>query len=320
VKPETVRHKVTETDSGTRVDKFLVTICLELTRSRIQNLIVSRNVRINGAVVRASYRLKTGDLVELEIPEPTVTDLVSENIAIDIIYEDADLIVVSKPRGMVVHPGAGVSSGTLVNALMYHCRDLSGVGGELRPGIIHRLDKGTSGVMVAAKHDHAHVRLSGQFAARTIRKEYRALVIGIPDWTEIETDAPIRRHPVNRKKMAVQPGGRQAFTHFKMVGVGTEISLIAAYPRTGRTHQIRVHLNSLGFPILGDSLYGFRFCRKPVHSAINAKLKKLDGFCLHAARIQFRHPESGEKLDFSVPVTEDFQEIERMASVQLIYS
>ncbi|HPQ42561.1 MAG TPA: RluA family pseudouridine synthase, partial [bacterium] len=255
------RKTVTIDDSraGFRIDRLDIGDFSELTRSRIQALIRSGEIRVNGQMVKPSCRLRAGDTVDYHIPDPEPMDLEPLAIPLDILYEDRDIIAVNKPRGMVVHPGAGVSDGTLVHALLHHCSDLSGIGGRQRPGIVHRLDKGTSGVIIAAKNDRAHTGLAAQFAARTMTKKYRALIHGMPHWTEIRVDQPVGRHPSHRLKMTVIPRGRSASTDFILDAYSTEVSLVTARLHTGRTHQIRVHLEYLRHPVLGDTLYAREF-------------------------------------------------------------
>ncbi len=246
----------------------------------------------NGATSRASDTVRLGDVVAVTIPLPTATDTVPQDIPLDVLFEDNDLIVINKPPGLVVHPAAGNEDGTLVNALLHHCPTLSGIGGERRPGIVHRLDKETSGCLVAAKCDSAHQALVAQFSGRSVTKIYLALAAGVPAKVSGTIDAPIARHPVHRKKMAVIARGRAAITDWRVVGSVPGGSIIECTLHTGRTHQIRVHLKHLGHPVLGDEVYGKR-ARYPRQM-------------LHAWRLGFAHPRRGDILTFESPIPRDF--------------
>lgn len=287
-----------EEAAGTRLDVFLAAQRLALSRSAAQRLIEGGWVSVNGAAVKKpSYRLRPGEQVEVRFPPPVCTEVVPEELPLDIIYEDEDLVVVNKPRGMPVHPGAGRSTGTLVNALLAHCRDLSGVGGALRPGIVHRLDKDTTGLLVVAKHDAAHLDLARQIKERRVTRIYLALVHGRLPAAEGEIEAPIGRHPVARKKMAVVAGrGRAALTYYRVLEEWPRFSLLEVRLGTGRTHQIRVHLAYIGHPVAGDPTYGRR----------RTELG-LEGQALHAAVLGFCHPRTGKYVEFSAPPPEDFQ-------------
>ncbi|MDI3281180.1 MAG: RluA family pseudouridine synthase [Bacillota bacterium] len=287
-----------EEAAGSRLDVFLAAHHLVPSRSAAQRLIEGGRVLVDGAAVRKpSYRLRPGERVEVRLPPPAPVEVVPEEIPLDILYEDEDLVVVNKPRGMPVHPGAGRSSGTLVNALLAHCRDLSGVGGALRPGIVHRLDKDTTGLLVVAKHDAAHLHLARQIKERRVTRIYLALVHGRLPAAEGKIEAPIGRHPVARKKMAVVARrGRAALTYYRVLEEWARFSLLEVKLGTGRTHQIRVHLAYLGHPVAGDPTYGRR----------RAELG-LEGQALHAAVLGFCHPRTGEYVEFSAPPPEDFQ-------------
>jgi 23S rRNA pseudouridine1911/1915/1917 synthase len=285
--------KVEPADDGARVDVFLAKHT-DLSRSRLQALIRQGGVLVKGEAVKPSHIVRAGDAIELEEPPPVEARARPEAIPLDVIFEDNHLIVVNKSRGMVVHPGVGVYSGTLVNALLSYCRDLSGVGGEARPGIVHRLDRYTSGIIIAAKSDLAHASLMHQFASRTVKKEYLALVCGSPALSEGTVDAPVGRHPVHRERMAVIDDGRSAVTSWQVEEYFGEYSLVRCFPLTGRTHQIRVHLASIGHPVVGDSVYG----KKPHPFSIR-------GQALHAAVLAFAHPVTGEELRFEAPLPED---------------
>ena len=281
-------------DAGVRLDQFLAASLPAFSRSRIQDLIKAGHVTLNGAPSKPNARLKSGDALALSEPPPTPTNTAPEEIPLEVLFEDADLIVVNKPAGLVVHPAAGNWAGTLVNALLHHCQSLSGIGGEQRPGIVHRLDKETSGCLVAAKNNLAHQALTRQFAGREVTKIYLALAAGRLERQSGEIDAPIGRHPVHRKKMTVvKPGsGRAARTSYRVLrGIG-EGSLVECTLHTGRTHQIRVHLQHLRHPLLGDEVYGRRagFSRQ----------------MLHAWKLGFTHPRTGEAVQFTAPIPDDF--------------
>jgi 23S rRNA pseudouridine1911/1915/1917 synthase len=290
-------------EENTRLDVFVTEKLEKHTRSAVSRLIADRSVTVNGKAEKAGYRIKTGDSVFVVIPEYTfLTDIAAEDIPLDIIYEDNDLIVVNKPRGMVVHPAAGHCTGTLVNALLYRCgASLSGINGVARPGIVHRLDKDTSGLLAAAKNDSAHQTLASQLAYRTMRREYLAVAVGgFKDAADGETyiiNKPIARDPKDRKRMSVQPNGREAVTHYQVLERLRGYTLINARLYTGRTHQIRVHLASINRPILGDTVYGAE--KQPFG---------LTGQLLHAASLAFRHP-NGEEMAFTAPPPRIFGDI-----------
>ncbi|MDW8153831.1 MAG: RluA family pseudouridine synthase [Armatimonadota bacterium] len=291
-------HRITvESEAmGVRLDVYLARRLL-LSRSRIQQLIEAGEVRVHGRIVRPSYRVRTGDEVEVRLPPPEPVALVPEPLPVRILYEDGDLAVVDKPAGMAVHPGAGRTRGTLVNALLAWLDRLSGIGGELRPGIVHRLDKDTSGLLVVAKHDAAHTALASQFARRTARRTYLALLRGEVPWDEKTVSAPIGRHPVRRKEMAVIPTGRPATTHFRVVERFPGYTLVACQLETGRTHQVRVHARHMGYPVAGDPVYGMR-----------GELGLGRQF-LHASELVFLHPRTGQRLVFTSELPEDLQQV-----------
>ncbi|HHW58065.1 MAG TPA: RluA family pseudouridine synthase [Clostridia bacterium] len=281
-------------DEGKRIDVFLAAE-LDYTRSYIKKLIVDGLVLVNGKTVKPSYKVKENDEVVVNIPEAEKIDVLPENIPLDILYEDDDIIVINKPQGMVVHPAPGNYSGTLVNALLYHCKNLSGINGILRPGIVHRLDKDTSGVMVVAKNDKAHISLSNQIKERSVLKKYIAIVEGAIKDEEGKIEAPIGRHPFDRKKMAVIEDGRYALTLYKVLERFKENTLVEAVIKTGRTHQIRVHMAYIGHPVVGDPVYGFK------------KQKfKLEGQALHSRVLGFMHPTKGVYMEFEAPLPEYF--------------
>ncbi len=258
---------------------------------------------MNGVKKKPSYKVKSGETVEIEVPEPKEVEVLPEDIPIRIIYQDRDIAVVDKPPGMMAHPLPSKTSGTLVNALLHAIPDLQGIGGKIRPGIVHRLDKDTSGVMVVAKNDFAHLNLSKQFKDRVVKKVYIAIARGRIEDDEVEVDAPIARHPVIRVKMTVMEGGRVAFTRFKILRrFGKIATLVMAFPKTGRTHQIRVHLKHIGHPIMGDEVYG-----KAGLDRIYCVKRQM----LHALKLSFKHPRTGEWMEFTAPLPEDFKEVLR---------
>ena len=280
-----------------RIDRHLVTALPELSRSRIQQLIRSGSVRLNGAITRPHQIVRTGDQIELTNPPPEKIETRPEAIPLEILFEDDDLIVINKPAGMTVHPGAGHHEHTLVNALLHHCSTLSGIGGKERPGIVHRLDKETSGCLVAAKNDIAHRELSKQFATRTAEKIYLALVAGKLRKQTGVIEEKIGRHPVQRKRMSVSsPRGREARTEYRVLRLNEQASLIECRLHSGRTHQIRVHLHHLGHPVLGDKIYGLRFA------------KNFPRQMLHAWKLGFRHTRTGERKNFEAPLPDDFEQ------------
>jgi 23S rRNA pseudouridine1911/1915/1917 synthase len=296
--------------AGQRLDRWLAARLGSLSRARLQALIAGGHVRVDGAGSRASARLRAGQVVELEVPPPTSPEPRPEPIALSIVYEDAHLIVLDKPAGLVVHPGAGNASGTLVNALLHHARDLSGVGGVLRPGIVHRLDRGTSGLMVVAKDDAAHQALARQFAARTVGKEYLAVVLGVPARRSGSIDAAIGRDPSHRKRMAAAaPRGREARSAYEVAEVLDGAALLRVRIHTGRTHQVRVHLASIGHPVAGDATYGGRRTPGCRRREAREAVERLGRPALHAARLAFDHPATGQRLSFESPLPPDLSEL-----------
>ncbi|MEW6661634.1 MAG: RluA family pseudouridine synthase [Bacillota bacterium] len=278
-------------EAGARLDLFLAEKYPKLSRSRIQGIINERLLTVNQKVEKPSYRIRSGDRIEFKVPEPAPLEVEPEQIPVEVLYEDQDLVVVNKPQGMVVHPADGNNSGTLVNALLFHCQDLSGINGRLRPGIVHRIDKDTSGVLVVAKTDFAHQGLAEQIKQHSVARVYTALVRGNLANERGTVDAPIGRHPVDRKKMAVVPGGRKAVTHYRVLKRFRGYDLIEARLETGRTHQIRVHMAYIGHPLVGDPRYG----------SANNELG-LEGQALHATTLGFVHPRTGGYLEFSAPL------------------
>lgn len=290
-----------EEDAGSRLDVYLAREARELSRSYIQKLLAEGRVTVNGRAARASYRVKAGDVVILEIPELEGLDLAPEAVPLDIYYEDGDLLVVNKPRGMVVHPAEGNYRGTLVNALLYHCRDLSGISGVERPGIVHRLDKDTSGLLVVAKNDAAHLDLAAQLKERRVTRRYLALVHGWVKGDKGTIDAPIGRDPRDRQKMAVVArNAREAVTHYRVLERLGNYTLLELRLETGRTHQIRVHLAFIGHPVAGDPKYG----PHRIHFG-------LEGQFLHAAVLGFNHPRTGAYLEFSAPLPLELEAVLR---------
>ncbi|MNH85302.1 Ribosomal large subunit pseudouridine synthase D [compost metagenome] len=296
---ETLEWTVTADTVKERIDKY-VKECLteDYSRSQIQLWIEEGHVTVNGNPVKSNYKLAEGDLVSVTIPEPNSVEIVPENIPLDVYYEDSDLIVVNKQRGMVVHPAPGHSSGTLVNALMYHCKDLSGINGELRPGIVHRIDKDTSGLLMAAKNDKAHASLAAQLKDHSVTRKYYALVHGNVTHDQGTIDAPIGRDTYDRKMFTVtERNSKTAVTHFHVVERFGDYTLLELKLETGRTHQIRVHMKFIEHPLVGDPLYG------------RSKGIKMNGQALHAAVLGFIHPSTGEYLEFSAPIPEDMEDL-----------
>ena len=289
-----------ENQEGERVDKYLSEVLENRSRSYIQKLIKDQCVIVNQKPVKASYRLLVGDRVEITLPEIKELDLIPEDIPLDILYEDEDVLVINKPKQMVVHPAPGHLTGTLVNALMYHCSGLSGINGTMRPGIVHRIDMDTTGSLVVCKNDVSHQSLAEQLKEHTIHRVYEALVHGSVREDSGTIEAPIGRHPVERKKMCINPkNGRHAVTHYKVLERFEAYTYIQCELETGRTHQIRVHMASMGHPLLGDSVYGPRRCPFP----------GLKGQTLHARTIGFIHPRSGEYLEIDAPYPKYFIEL-----------
>ncbi|WP_438433441.1 RluA family pseudouridine synthase [Gorillibacterium sp. sgz500922] len=285
--------------AGERIDKYLVeTIEADVSRSQVQQWIKDGRVRVNDAAVKGSYKLAEGDRIEVSIPEPEELDVQPENLPLEIVYEDSDVVVINKPRGMVVHPAPGHSSGTVVNALLYHCRDLSGINGVLRPGIVHRIDKDTSGLLMAAKNDLAHASLAAQLKEHSVTRKYIAVVHGNIPHDQGTIDAPIGRDSGDRKLFTVtHRNSKHAVTHFAVLERLGNFTLIELKLETGRTHQIRVHMKYIGHPLVGDPAYG-----KP-------KDHEMRGQALHAAVLGFVHPRSGERLEFAAPLPGDMEQL-----------
>lgn len=290
-------YTIEEQNAGERIDKALSSLHAEWSRSQIGNWITDGLVKVNGAEVKAKYKVKAGDVVEIDVPEAEPLEIVAEDLDLEIIYEDADVLVVNKPRGMVVHPAPGHTSGTLVNGLMHHCKDLSGINGVMRPGIVHRIDKDTTGLLMVAKNDVAHESLVNQLVNKTVTRKYTALVHGHIAHDKGTIDAPIGRDQKDRQKQAVVDSGKHAVTHFQVIERFGDYTLVECRLETGRTHQIRVHMNYIGFPLVGDPKYGPK------------KTIDFGGQVLHAGVLGFEHPVTGEYLEFSVPLPEDFEQL-----------
>lgn len=288
--------KVSAEFTGQRADKY---ICdnTEFSRSFAVTLLENGSCSVNGAPCKKNNKLKEGDILEFAVPDTEEPEILPENIPLDIVYEDGDLLVVNKPKGMVVHPAPGHYTGTLVNALMFHCKDsLSGINGIIRPGIVHRIDKDTSGLLIVAKNDTAHNGLAGQIKAHSFTRRYEAVVLGgVKENGTV--NAPIARHKTDRKKMAVAPDGREAVTHYEVIANQGKYTYLRLTLETGRTHQIRVHMSYIGHPVAGDPVYG------------DGKPKWLEGQCLHAREIGFIHPITGEELFFTSPLPEYFEKM-----------
>ncbi|HJX34272.1 MAG TPA: RluA family pseudouridine synthase [Desulfatiglandales bacterium] len=305
-------YSITAEDENKRIDAFLASQVKDLTRSRSQSLIREGHVKVNDLSVKVSYRLKTGDHISLFIPPVLPWRLQPEKMDLTIVHEDSSIIVLNKPAGLVIHPAPGHKDGTLVHGLLHHCRDLSGIGGVLRPGIVHRLDKDTSGLIVVAKNDYAHGFLSDQFKKGTVNKRYFALVHGILKGEDGEIDLPISRHPKKRKEMAVMPSkGKRALTLWeKKDEIGDIFTLLSVILKTGRTHQIRIHLSHLGHPVVGDPVYGPKknwwetHCPRAIDIA--SKIKRQ---MLHAELLGFIHPDSGIYCEFTISLPDDIEQI-----------
>ena len=284
-------------EKGQRIDKYLCEQT-QLTRSRIQQLIEQGAVEVNGKATKSNYKINPGDLIEVSYEDLSELDVVAQDIPLDIRYEDSDVIVINKPRGMVVHPANGNQQGTLVNALLYHCKDLSGINGVLRPGIVHRIDKDTTGLIIVAKNDKAHLELSKQLQDKTVNRLYYALVHGTFAHDYGTIDAPIGRDETDRQKMAVtEKNSTEARTHFRVLERFKDYSLVECRLETGRTHQIRVHMRYIDHPIVGDEKYGYR------------RTMKIGGQLLHAHQLEFVHPSTGEKMVVEAEIPQDFAEV-----------
>lgn len=290
---------VNENDKGKRLDIYIAENFNELSRTMIKKLIESNNVLVNDKSKKVSYKVQANDNISIDVPEAKETKLKAQEIPLDIIYEDSDIIVVNKPKGMVVHPANGNPDGTLVNAILSICKNsLSGIGGELRPGIVHRLDKDTSGLIIVAKNDKAHINMSEQIKERNVKKTYIALVRGNVPEEEATINMPIGRSTKDRKKMAVTKNGKQAITHFKVLKRYSKYTLLEIKIETGRTHQIRVHMAEIGYPVVGDAVYS------------NGKNEfGIEGQMLHAYKLEFMHPITNKHMELTAPLPQYFEEI-----------
>ena len=297
------RFRVTDEDGGVRIDKYLTSVCEGLSRSYLQKLLKSGQVLVGGQGVKVSYAVQEGDLIELEVPEAVEPEILAEPMELDVLYEDEDIILINKPKGMVVHPAAGHYTHTLVNGLLDHCRgQLSGINGVMRPGIVHRIDMDTTGVIIACKNDLAHSCLAEQLKEHSITRRYQAIVHGVLKEDEGTVDAPIGRHPVERKKMSINyNNGREAVTHYKVLRRFRQYTHVECRLETGRTHQIRVHMASIHHPLLGDAVYGPARCPIP----------GLQGQTLHAGVLGIRHPRTGAYMEFAAPLPDYFAKLLR---------
>lgn len=290
---------VSEESEGERVDKYLTMLMDSLSRSYLQKLLKESHVTVGGQPVKANYRIKTEDAVRVLLPPLITPDILPENIPLEVLYEDEDVIVVNKPKGMVVHPAPGHYSGTLVNALLYHCHNLSGINGVLRPGIVHRIDKDTTGSIIACKNDAAHASIAEQLKEHSIIRKYHAIVCGRLPEIEGTIHTRIGRHPTDRKKMAVvREGGKDAITHYRVLQQFEKYTYVECILETGRTHQIRVHMASIGHPLLGDEIYG-----------TPSKQYKLQGQCLHAKILGFSHPSTGKYIETDASLPRYFEHL-----------
>lgn len=295
------KFEVTERDRGERIDKFITNCIDSLTRSYIQKMIAEGQCYVNGRAAKASYRVKEEDEVVFSLPENVEPDIAAEDIPLDILYEDDDVLVVNKPKHMVVHPAPGHYSGTLVNAVMYHCRgSLSGINGVMRPGIVHRIDKDTSGSLIICKNDAAHNSIAAQLKDHSVNRIYHAIVHGVLKEEEMTIDAPLGRHPKDRMKMAVVSGGKRAVTHVQVLKRFEKFTYVACRLETGRTHQIRVHMAHIGHPILGDEIYA---------PGRKSPVKCENGQILHAKVIGFVHPSSGKYIEFDAQLPGEFRHL-----------
>ncbi|WP_102262131.1 RluA family pseudouridine synthase [Mesobacillus jeotgali] len=294
---EKMEHIISEDQAGDRIDKVVSTLDAEWSRSQVQQWIKDGSVLVNGAQVKTNYKCSLNDTLEITIPEPEVLDVIAEEMDLEIHYEDADVLVVNKPKGMVVHPAPGHMTGTLVNGLMAHCKDLSGINGVLRPGIVHRIDKDTSGLLMVAKNDLAHESLVNQLVAKSVTRKYKALVHGNIQHDHGTIDAPLGRDQRDRQSMTVVDNGKHAVTHFNVLERFKDFTFVECQLETGRTHQIRVHMKYIGYPLAGDPKYGPK------------KTLDLGGQALHAGLLGFDHPRTGEYLEFEAPLPEYFVEL-----------
>lgn len=293
-----IKIDINENNVGIRIDKFLNSYFEEKSRSYLQGLIENNNVTINNKNIKSNYKLRKNDIIEVTLPKPAMLDVTPENIKLDILYEDSEVVVVNKAKGMVVHPAAGNYTGTLVNALLYHCTDLSSINGVVRPGIVHRIDKDTSGVLVVAKNDNSHNFLALQLKEHSMKREYIALVEGHLKEKEGTIDKPLGRNKKDRLKMGIVPDGKRAVTHYSVIEEFKDTTLVKCVLETGRTHQIRVHLASIGHPLIGDLVYGYK-----------KQKYKVQGQMLHAKVLGFIHPLTKKYMEFEAPLPEEFENL-----------
>ncbi|KXG10478.1 RluA family pseudouridine synthase [Anoxybacillus rupiensis] len=294
---DVIQFQIEEAYDRERIDKVIAALNGEWSRSQVQQWIKDGLVTVNGTEIKANYKCSVGDEVAVELPEPEPLDVEPEEMSLDIYYEDADVLVVNKPRGMVVHPAPGHMRGTLVNGLLAHCKDLSGINGILRPGIVHRIDKDTSGLLMVAKNDMAHEALVNQLVHKTVTRKYKAIVHGVIPHDYGTVDAPIGRDQHDRQSMAVVENGKEAVTHFRVLERFSNFTFIECQLETGRTHQIRVHMKYIGYPLAGDPKYGPK------------KTLPINGQALHAGVLGFTHPRTGEYLEFEAPLPHEFVEV-----------
>jgi 23S rRNA pseudouridine1911/1915/1917 synthase len=294
---EKMEHIILEDQKGDRIDKAVSLLAQEWSRTQVQQWIKEGHVLVNGQTVKTNYKCMVNDKIEITIPDPEELDVIPEDMDLDIYYEDQDVLVVNKPRGLVVHPASGHLTGTLVNGLMAHCKDLSGINGVLRPGIVHRIDKDTSGLLMVAKNDLAHESLAAQLAEKSVTRKYKAIVHGVIPHDFGTIDAPLGRDPKDRQKIAVVENGKHAVTHFHVLERFREFTFVECQLETGRTHQIRVHMKYIGYPLAGDPKYGPR------------KTLDISGQALHAGVLGFIHPRTDEYLEFEAPLPEDMERL-----------
>lgn len=294
---EVIQHSIDQNNQGERIDKVVSSLNKDWSRSLVQLWIKDGHVKVNGEVVKANFKCPLDASIEIAIPDPEELDVEAEDLNLDIAYEDQDVIVVNKSKGMVVHPAPGHSSGTMVNGLMHHCKDLSGINGVMRPGIVHRIDKDTSGLLMVAKNDQAHEHLVNQLVEKTVTRKYTAIVHGNIPHEYGTIDAPIGRDPKDRQRMTVVDNGKKAVTHFRVRDRYEDFTLVECELETGRTHQIRVHMKYIGYPLAGDPKYGPR------------KTLPLNGQALHAGTLGFVHPRTGEYMEFHAELPEEFTKL-----------
>ncbi|QCJ41990.1 RluA family pseudouridine synthase [Bacillus sp. S3] len=294
---EKMEHTILEEQKGDRIDKVISGLNEEWSRTQVQQWIKEGNILVNGQTVKTNYKCSLNDVIEISIPDPEELDVIAEELDLAIYYEDQDVLVVNKPRGMVVHPAPGHMTGTLVNGLMAHCKDLSGINGVLRPGIVHRIDKDTSGLLMVAKNDRAHESLVNQLVAKTVTRKYKAIVHGVIPHDFGTIDAPLGRDTKDRQSMAVVDNGKHAVTHFHVIERFKDFTLVECQLETGRTHQIRVHMKYIGYPLAGDPKYGPK------------KTLDINGQALHAGVLGFTHPRTTEYMEFEAPLPDEFERL-----------